>query len=116
MSGKVPIDFGENVPGDYGAAATGTTDATAYQLNKKVTIFTTVVVNGRALLPQSYASGASLKVRNLSANTLTLSPGTANQIEGYGIGVSVGLAPNGNLEITSFDPPASSPPRTWVLI
>lgn len=115
MGGLLSIDFGTNIPGESGIAATGTTILTAYLLHKKVTVFTSVTPGAIALLPGSYASGTELKVLNRSGNDLLISPGANNQIEGYGIGVAVAVAGPGNANFTSFDPPASAAPRTWWL-
>jgi hypothetical protein len=114
MSGTLSVDFGVNVPGEVVSVVIGTTDATAYLLRKKITVFAagSVPTNGRCIAPSSYASGAALTVCNRSANALTLSVGS-NDIESYGSIVAV--APGGNATITSFDPPAAPAPRTWWL-
>lgn len=117
MSGNPfwPIDFGVNVPGESGISLTGTTLATAYLLHKQVTVIANAVLGAIALLPSSYAAGTSVQVKNRSNQTITISPGSTNQIENDGIGVGVEIAPGNDLDFVSFDPPASPAPRTWWL-
>lgn len=110
-----PFDFGELVPGESGVAAQGTTRATAYLLRFKVTVFSTVDSGAIAALPTSYATGTELKILNRGANVLMLDPGPTNRVETYPIGTMVGVAPGGEANICSFDPPAAPSPRTWWL-
>lgn len=115
MSGFMPIDFGERIPGQGALDATGSTSAAPFLLTKKTSIFTTVPSGAVAGLPSSYSSGTELVVLNRGANALSVQPPSADQIEGYGLGVAVEIAPGGNARFTSFDMPAAGSPRTWWL-
>jgi len=114
VSRLIVVDYGDNVPGEAGAAALGTTYATGYLLHKKVTVFQTVTPGGIASLPSSYASGTSLTSMNRGLNVLLISPGP-NQIENNPPGTPVALSIGNNVNLISFDPPAQPPPRTWWL-
>jgi hypothetical protein len=115
MSGTFSKDFGVNVPGESGVSLTGSTIGTAYLIKKKVTVVTSSVTGGLLLLPSSYASGTHLLVKNRSSTTISVSPGSTNQIENYGLGRALDVASGGDAEFTSFDPPAAPAPRTWWL-
>ena len=110
-----PVDFGEETPGHAGLSAMGTTTATAFQITRKISVFNTVAAGAISALPVSYAANTELRVLNRGTNTLSVWPGAANQIENYGTGVVLGVAPGGNANFTSFDPPAKNSPRTWWL-
>jgi len=114
VSRLIVVDYGDNVPGEAGAAALGTTYATGYLLHKKVTVFQTVTPGGIASLPSSYASGTSLTIMNRGLNAMLISPGP-NQIENNPATTPVALLIGTNVNLTSFDPPAQTPPRIWWL-
>lgn len=111
----IPQDFGERVSGISGVTATGSTQADAYQIGRKVTVFTTVGAGTAAVLPSSYASGTEIRVLNRGANGLRLYPAKGDQIETYGVDAYVTVAPGGDANLCSFDQPASPSPRTWWL-
>lgn len=113
MSGSLAIDFGVNVPGESGVVLTSSALAAAYLLHKQVTVITQAIPNGIVLLPQSYAAGTSVRIKNRSSYSIMASPGATNQIENYGIGVAVSIASLADMNLVSFDPPASPAPRTW---
>ncbi len=122
MTGWTSIDFGPVSSGESGIAATGTTLATAYQLRRKVTIFSSVVAGGIAALPSAYASGTHLIVKNRDpSQSLLVVPALGDQIEAYGVNSGAGtfggvkVAPGGDAEFVSFDPPMALSPRTWWL-
>lgn len=115
MSGSrwSPANFGVNVPGSRGQTATGTNQATAFQLTQQVTVFSTVASGTGCSLPGSFASGTNPTIINRGANNLTIYPAPSDQIEDGSVGAGFTLAPNTSVQFTSFDAPAASSPRTW---
>jgi len=108
-----PANFGTNVPGSAGQVATGTNQSTAFQLTQQVTVFSTVAAGTGAALPSSFASGSAITVVNRGANQLAVYPAPRDEIEANGVGVAIEIPVGGSVTLTSFDPPASAPPRTW---
>ena len=115
MTGWKNIDFGANVPGEASVVATGTNQATAYQIIRKHTVFGTVANGTAGVLPSAYSSGTEITIFNRGANVLLIFPGTGDQIEAYGVNQAVAVAPGGDATFVSFDPPLTTPPRTWWL-
>src|ERR1700761_6892493 len=111
MSGV--IDFGLPVSGLSGLTATGTNQATALPLLKRVNVFTSVPPGSGCVLPSAYAAGTSILVLNRDTQNLLVYPPGSDQIEGNGSGIPLSIAPGGNAELTSFDAPLSQPPRAW---
>jgi hypothetical protein len=110
-----PSDYGAQVHGEAHLSAVGLTNTAANLITRKISVFTTVAAGAIVALPVSFASGTELRILNRGTNTLTVWPGAANQIESYGVGVSIGIAPGGTAYFTSFDAPAINNPRTWWL-
>ena len=114
MSG-FQVDFGETVPGVGGLDATGSSISQPILLVRKVSVFTTVPAGAAVELPSSYAAGTELRVLNRGANVLLVTPGSG-QVENYGTSLPVSVAPGGNANFCSFDPPATpTRSRTWWL-
>ncbi len=113
MSGFV-VDFGVPNAGESDQTATGTTQATAFVLTKKVTVFSSVPSGSGAVLPSSCAPGASLTVCNRdAANSLNLYPASGDQIEAGSVDAPVAVPIGGNVTLVSFAPVLSPAPRVW---
>ena len=90
--------------GVSGQTASGTTQATAYQITQNYTVFTTVASTSGAVL--SPALSGLVKIYNRGANALTLWPpgiGFSGQIEGAGANTSISVATGTTLNLVPFN-------------
>lgn len=113
MSGFFQIDFGPLLPGAVRLNATGSSASKPILLNRKVSIFSVVPSGATVMLPSNGAAETQLFVLNRGVNSLSVAPPPADQIEFWGVGVPIPVAPGANAALVSFDPPAQPPPRTW---
>lgn len=116
MNAFANIDFGVLVPGESGITATGGNQATAYQLRKQVTVFSTVPFGSGCVLPSAYAAGTPPIIMNRGANSLFVYPAQGDQIESLGTNFPYTCNAGDDVEFISFDPPLSRAPRQWWLI
>lgn len=108
-----PPDFGGSAPGAFALTATGTTQADAFVLFKKLNVFSTVASGSGCKLPGTAFAGAKVEVFNRGANALKVYPGGGDQIEADGINTAFSVPAGTNCEFVSFNNPLSPPPRTW---
>lgn len=116
MSGWSPTDYGLPLPWVDALVATGTTQATAFLLTKKINVFSTVGASSGALLPGSYAPGAEITVMNRGANALTLYPAPGDKIEAGSANAAISIAAAANATLMLTGNPLSPEPMQWRLV
>ncbi len=110
----LPQDFGALTPGDQHMSATGTTPATATQIYRKYSIFTTVSTGAYAQLPRSNSAFVELVVMPRGGNDLLVIPDAGGQIESYGTDVAVTVLDGQNATFVCLDPPISQGRQWWI--
>lgn len=116
MSTWSPADFGLPLPWIDALTATGTTQATAFLLTKKINVFATVAASSGAMLPGSYAPGSQITVMNRGANTLTLYPAPGDVIESGSVNASISISAGGNATLMLTGNPMGPEPMQWRLV
>jgi len=86
------VDMG--APLNIGQTATGSTQATAFQISSATTVFGTVASGTGAILP-TVTAGDELWVTNYGANALTVYPPVGGAINNGSANAGVSIAANG---------------------
>lgn len=111
----IPRDYGPPTPGIDGLIATGSVQADASPISKKINVYSVVASGTGASLPTSFEPGAHIVVLNRGANDLKVYPSKGDQIEGYGIDQFVVVAAGGGASFWNGAQPVSPKPRVWWL-
>lgn len=99
-------DADTGAPGSTGAVATGSNQATAYQISGAVTVFGTVAASTGAILPSnpSASTADTVYVINAGSNALTIYPPVGGYINALAVNSGYSLAANTMTCLTLGDP------------
>lgn len=106
-----PQNLGPSPAGLVGLTATGTNQATAFQITIQESVFSSVAAGTGAVLPTP--NGAQLTIFNQGLNDLKVYPAVGDQIAGNSVNSSVTIASGASAVFSSFDSLLTAQPRTW---
>lgn len=111
MANALPAIYGPSVYAQTGITATGSNQATAYQLTAQLNTFSTVAASTAAILP---VANAQITVTNNGTAGLALYPASGDQIDNNATNVAITVPANGGTWTGACTaPPTQSPPRVW---
>jgi hypothetical protein len=106
-------DFGGYLPGAPGLIATGSTQADALPILRRINLFATVAAGTGCMLPQATSSRTlQLTIINRGANALLVYPPPGGKIEGGSTNAPVSIVAGGAAQFVTFDSPLS-PGINW---
>jgi hypothetical protein len=109
------LNLGQPIFGFVGATASGTTQATATLITAQITVFTSVVSGGAAVLPSQNASMTNIVVFNASSNPLLVYPPVGGNIYPNATNSPVTISAGLSSAFSCFDPAISGALNWYVL-